>query len=243
MKIIKYNNSSDIIVEFQDKYKQQVHTQYNNFKNGSVKNSFSKSIYGVGIRGNKYPTRINGIKEKEYDAWCKILARCFVKDDIKRPTYVDTSCCDDWLYYPNFYEWLHSQDNFDKWYNGHRWCVDKDILIKGNKIYSPNTCCLVPDNVNVLFIKSDALRGELPIGVSIHPQHIGKYYVQMSITKNNKRKNKYIGLYNNVEDAFIAYKKEKEKYIKKIADEEYKLGNITKQCRDAMYSYVVEITD
>lgn len=244
MKIIEYNNSSDITVEFQDKYKYKVHTQYGNFKNGNVKNAFSKSIYGVGITGNKYPTRINGIKEKEYELWKRMLERCYnKKTKEKQPTYKDVTCCEEWLYYPNFYEWIHSQENFDKWYNGKQWCIDKDILLKGNKIYSPEVCCLVPNNVNVLFIKSDATRGDLPIGVSIHPQHKNKYYVQFSASKGDKRKNVFVGLYKNIEEAFNAYKIAKEKYIKQIAQEEYKKGNIIKRCYDAMMSYEVEITD
>ena len=244
MKIIEYNSSSDVIVEFQDEYKFKVNTSYGNFTHGTVKNLFAKSVFGVGITGNKYPTRINGIKQKEYEAWHGILERCYEKNaKSKRPTYKNATCCEEWLYYPNFYEWLHQQENFEQWLNGSRWAVDKDILIKNNKLYSPETCCLVPDYVNILFIKSDALRGDLPIGVSIHPQHEGKYYVQMSITKDNKRKNKFIGLYRNLEDAFAAYKKAKEKHIKKVAQEEYEQGNIIQRCYEAMMKYEVEITD
>lgn len=244
MKIVEYNNTSDIVVEFQDEYKYKVHTQYGNFTHGNIKNLYAKSVFGVGITGDKYPTRINGHKLKEYEAWHGVLERCYdEKCKIKQPTYKNASCCKEWLYYPNFYEWLHSQENFEKWLNGNRWCVDKDILVKGNKIYSPDTCCLVPNNVNVLFIKSDALRGDLPIGVSIHPQHKGKYYVQFSASKDNKRKNVFVGLYHDVEEAFYAYKIEKEKYIKKVAKEEYNKGNIIKKCYNAMMNYEVEITD
>ena len=44
--------------------------------------------------------------------------------------------------------------------------LDKDILIKGNKIYSPQTCCFVPENLNSLITKNDSIRNNLPIGVS-----------------------------------------------------------------------------
>lgn len=243
MKIVEYNKHTDIVVEFQDEYKYKIRTVYGNFKSGSIKNPFAKSVCGVGITGDKYPTRINGVKEKEYDTWVKMLRRCFENNNEKHPTYKDATCCEEWLYYPNFYEWLHSQENFDKWYNGCRWCIDKDIIKKGNKTYSPDTCCLVPSNVNVLFIKSNTLRGDLPIGVSVHPLHKDKYYVQLSVSKNGKRKNIFAGLHKDINEAFNAYKTEKEKYIKQVAENEYVKGNITKVCYDAMMTYQVEITD
>lgn len=244
MKIVEYNKSRDIVVEFQDKYKYKTHTKYQCFINGSIKNPFAKSVYGVGITGNKYPTRINGVHTKEYEAWKRMLERCFDEKFKKdKPTYKDVSVCNEWLYYPNFYDWLHSQDNFDKWYNGNRWCIDKDILIKGNKIYFPDTCCLVPNHVNLLFIKSNALRGDLPIGISRHPSHKGKYYVQLSVSKDGKRKNMFGGLHNSIDEAFAVYKIEKESHIKQVAKEEYAEGNITKACYDAMIDYEVEITD
>lgn len=143
MKIIEYQNANNIVVEFQDEQKTKVHTRYRFFKNGGVYNPYDKNVIGVGITGNVYPVTINGKSTKEYSAWQGILYRSFDKETKdKHPTYKDVTCCEEWLYYPNFYEWLHSQKNFDKWLNGERWAIDKDILIKGNKIYSPEACCL-----------------------------------------------------------------------------------------------------
>lgn len=155
MKIVEYNSRNDIVVEFQDEYKSNVHTTYYHFQNGNVKNPYNSNnagVYGVGIKGGKYHTVNNGEITKEYRAWKSILRRCFdVKTKNERPTYKDVTCCEEWLLYENFYKWLHSQENFDKWLNGYKWAVDKDILIKGNKIYSPNSCCLVPMYINTLF--------------------------------------------------------------------------------------------
>ena len=115
MKIIIYNNAKDVVVEFQDEHKALVHTRYEHFINGDVRNPYSPSIYGVGITGNKYPIHINGKISKEYGTWTHILQRCF--DDnakLRKPTYRDVTCCKEWLYYENFYEWLHGQENFEK---------------------------------------------------------------------------------------------------------------------------------
>lgn len=239
MKIIVYNNYGDIIVEFQDKYKASVHTTYQHFKDGSVKNPYYPSVYNVGIVGSRYPVKVNNKISKEYNTWRHMLGRCYDKKyKRKEPTYQNAICCDEWLLYENFYEWLHSQENFDKWLNGNRWALDKDILIKGNKEYSPEFCCLVPQRVNSLFVKNDATRSNLPIGVDISGD---KYKVRCGNYLNNSRD--YLGLYDNFESAFQCYKKNKEKVIKQSAKEEYENGNITKECYEAMLRYEVEITD
>lgn len=233
MKIIKYNNANDIIVEFQDEYRAKVKTQYKHFVCGKVKNPYQPSIYGIGIVGNKYQTHNNQTGAKEYQLWCSVLERCFDKDfKRKHSTYQDATCCDEWLYYENFYKWLHSQENFDKWYKGDRWAIDKDILIKNNKIYSPETCCLVPQSVNQLFVRHISKRGNLPIGVSYNS---GKYASKSS--RNS------LGRYDNIISAFEVYKRHKENLIKEVAEIEYSNNNITKQCYDAMIRYEVEIID
>lgn len=239
MRIAKYNNYDDIFVEFQDKYKAMVHTTYYNFKKGNVKNPYYPSVYNVGIIGVKYRAKINAKMTKEYMAWNNMLKRCYNKDfKNKCDTYENATCCDEWLLFENFYEWLHSQPNFDSWYNGDKWAVDKDILFKGNKTYSPETCCLVPPNVNSLFLKCDKTRGTEPIGVNRKDNGF-QARCQNPLLNNYE----YIGFYGTETKAFYAYKRYKEDLIKQIAKIEYGNGNITKQCYNAMMSYEVEITD
>jgi len=235
MKIVEYEKATRIKVKFLDTYGYETYTYWHCFESGEITNPFFPVIYGIGIVGNKYPASIKGKHTKEFQAWNNIFVRCCnEKRKEEFPTYKDCTVCEEWLYFPNFYEWLHNQENFERWLNGKRWCVDKDILIKNNKIYSPDTCCLVPNNINVLFTKSDATRGRFPIGVT-----------------KLKEDNCYISRcgqgsyasYNTPKEAFKHYKKEKEQVIKKIAREEFDKGNITKQCYEAMMSYEVEITD
>ena len=243
MIIIKYNNYRDVIVQFQDEYKAEVHTTYKHFSKGEVKNPYAPSVYDIGMIGNKYATSINKKHTREYLCWRCMLERCY--SDLyknKHRTYENVVCCNEWLLYENFYEWLHSQPNFDKWLNGHRWAIDKDIFIKGNKIYSPETCCLVPSNVNGLFVGCNTERNEFPIGVSYH-KATQKYRAEISKYNNGKYISEHIGLYDTAEKAFLAYKKEKESYIKQVAEIEYNKGNITNECYEAMINYEVEITD
>lgn len=239
MEIVGYNNKGDIVVEFKDINKTTVCTQYVNFVSGSIKNPYYPSVYGVGIIGNKYPRSVNCKNTKEYDTWIHMLQRCFDdKCKLKQPAYNNVSCYDEWLNYEVFYEWLHSQNNFNKWANGSRWALDKDIIIKNNKIYSPSTCCLIPQNVNCLFLRRNALRGELPIGV----RKVGKKF-QACCGNPLTGKSEYLGSYETPEKAFYVYKLHKENLIKQVAEIEYEAGNITKICYDAMMKYEIEITD
>lgn len=245
MKIIEYNETRDVKIQFLDKYQYTTNTTWQNFERGGVNNPYHATVYEIGIKGSKYPAKIEGVMTKEYDAWHDMLRRCYDnKWKKEHPCYEDVTCCEEWLLFENFYEWLHSQENFDKWYNGNRWCVDKDILIKGNKIYSPETCCLVSHDVNTLFCKRDRDRGIYPLGV-YYNKRINKYSVKLSLNISYGRKyERQLGSYPTPEDGFyLGYKPEKEKYIKQIAQEEYDKGNITEKCYNAMMNYEVEITD
>lgn len=77
MKIIKYINASNIIIEFQDKYKAKVKTSYYTFTHGNINNPYFPSVCNVGMIGEQYPSRKNGIITKEYDTWKRMLHRCF----------------------------------------------------------------------------------------------------------------------------------------------------------------------
>lgn len=240
MKIIEYNTAKDIIVEFQDIYKGKVHTNYKNYRLGSVKNPYFPTVYGVGMCGNKYPTQYNNNDTREYITWHGMLERCFYeKRKIEYPTYKNAMCCDEWLNRDNFEEWLRCQINYDKFLNGN-FALDKDILFKGNKLYSPDTCCLVPEYVNTLFVKRDNDRGDLPIGVTKNGDNKFRARCNNPLIENHEV---HIGTFNTTEEAFYAYKKYKESLIKEIAEIEYIKRNISKECYDAMMKYEVEITD
>lgn len=239
MRIIECIDNKNIIVEFQDEYKFRVHSIYVNFKSGSIKNPYYPSVYKVGIVGTKYPRSTNCKNIREYEAWKCILRRCYDnKTKSRQPTYNEVTCCEEWLNYENFYEWLHSQPNFDKWLNGKRWAIDKDIFVKRNKLYSPDTCTLVPQNINCLFLKREAQRGEYPIGVRYRNDGF------VAVCRNPfEDRAEELGSYSMPERAFQAYKDYKENIIKQVAEIEYKNENITEECYKAMMEYEVEIDD
>ena len=237
MKIIRYKDANNIIIEFQDKNKVKVKTKYEHFKNGKIKNPYHPNVFNVAYIGEgKYKSGINNKKTRCYETWISMLQRCYDPYYLnKQPSYIDCYVCDEWL---NF-------QNFAKWYYKHYYeisnemmCLDKDILFKGNKIYSPQTCIFVPQRINKLFIKNDRFRNEYPIGVSVHSDN-KRLQVNCRVTK----KTKYLGCFplDRPFQAFTCYKQFKENYIKQVADEYKDL--IPQKLYRIMYEWKVEIND
>ena len=123
---------------------------------------------------------------------------------------------------------------------GEKMELDKDILYKGNKIYSRDTCIFVPQRINTLFVKNDNARGKGPIGVDQLPS--GNYIARCS---NGFGKYIHLGTYNTKEEAFHVYKNYKEKVIKEVIDSyEGKIPEpFYSKLRKTMYNYKVEIDD
>ena len=242
MTLVEYIGSRNIIVEFNDLKKHRVKTEWELFDSGKTICWDLPTVEGKGIVGSEWHKIPRITTSKEYTTWYSMIRRCYNEEiQLKRPRYKNCIVCDEWLYFDNFYKWIHEQSNCNIWINSVRSAIDKDILFKGNKIYSPQTCCLVPYKVNALFVKNDSKRGNLPIGVRFH-KAINKFTAQYSDPFDNFRIH-YIGHFETPTDAFNAYKIKKEKVIKNVALEEYRKGTITEKCYNAMKNYKVEIND
>ena len=234
MVIIKYNNARDMIVMFDNGYTTK--TTYYEFKHGIVRNPYDKSVLGVGYLGEGiYKSKIEKVRTKEYMTWENMLRRCYdEKYHNNYPTYKECQIHSEW----------HNFQNFAKWYNENYYmvdeevmCLDKDVLSKGNKIYSPDNCIFVPQAINLLLVKNDNRRNKLPIGVCLYKD--AKKYEAMCYNGLNKQVK--LGSFDTPEEAFYAYKASKEKTIKEVA-ERYK-SQIPSKLYDALVSYEVEIDD
>ena len=130
-KIVKYNDAYNVEIQFL-KTGFETSATLGNIRNGKVKDSYSPSVYGVGILGTKYPSKVNGVLTKEYVLWRGMLKRCYSDVYKKRyPTYEGCKVSNKFKNYEYFYEWYHKQIGFDV----KGWHLDKDLLIKGNKVY------------------------------------------------------------------------------------------------------------
>ena len=206
MKIIKYVDSGNIDIEFLDEHHcTKKHQTYLNFKKGTIKNPYHKSVYGVGCIGEgKYKTKENGIRTMYYQQWQNMLMRCYVKADRHRP-YEDAKVCDEWL---NF-------QTFAKWYDEHyyevneRLHIDKDIKAKDNNTYSPDTCMLVPQSINEVFKRNTKKKTDTDLPETI--KRVGTGYKVGFRGKN-------LGIYKTVEECFNKYNEVKKEYVKELVE-------------------------
>lgn len=235
--VIKYNNAHDVLIEFKlTGY--MVSTSMSNLKMGVVKDPYFPSVYNVGIVGEKYsPTIIdmNGSKKStlEYQSWVDMLGRCYRVKTSNNLTYRGCTVSENFKHYEYFYEWCNMQIGF----GNTGWCLDKDLLVKGNKVYSEDTCVFLPHELNVLLTKRSSDRGKYPLGVSYHKHH-RKFSSQLSQNGVGKR---HLGYYNTPEEAFLVYKKAKEDFIKQQALK-WK-DQIDHRAFEALVNYEVDIND
>ena len=231
--IIDYKGANNCTIEFNDKHKTILHTiKMEHVRKGNIKNPFHPLVWGVGYLGIREYKKDYDIELKPtYKKWNRLLERGYSKTlKEKYPTYKDIVVCEDWHNFQNFIPWY--KENWKDYMQG--WHLDKDILIKGNKIYSPETCCFVPQEVNILFIKNSKRREGLPIGVY---KQKNSFVAHLSKGKEQI----YLGSFSTIEECFQAYKIAKEEYIKEMADKWKPLIHL--KVYEAMYNYKVEITD
>lgn len=184
-------------------------------------------ICGVGINDYKGSVFINGKTIPSYQTWKHMLERCYMEVPRvgRKNTYADCSVCDEWLRFSNFKKWY--DENYRDGYQ-----IDKDILIQGNRIYSPETCCFVPNEINAVtkgqYIKEDGRIKGLYV-------ENGKYCPRISRYGDEQR----LGVFTDLDEAKAVLKREKEKYIKELANKYYSEGKITEKVYNALLLYEI----
>lgn len=212
VEITEYKGAMSVEVRFNNGYKTR--TDFGTIKKGKVKNPYHKSLFGVGYFGvGCYKCRINNKLTKSYKCWSSMLQRCYdEKWKEGSPTYKDCFVVEEWHNFQVFSEWFYKN-----YVEG--WALDKDILVKGNKIYSPETCCFVPTEINLQFTK----RTNKP---SQTIKNRGKSF-EVRVSINNK--NTTIGTFKTekeAKDSFIRTRKEVlnsliRKYKNQLSDKVY----------------------
>lgn len=198
-----------------------------------------KLAYGVGV--NDWCTNISNGSSKhipEYKMWLRMLERSLSeKWKADNPTYKDVSVDPAWHSMTTFINDVSTLVGYEQAItNG--WHLDKDLLVKGNKLYSKDTCCFLPIEINSLMVMHRSNRGVYPSGVHFRKRQPKRPYGAVVRTGGII---KTLGSYATPEEAFYVYKEAKEAYIKQVANK-WK-DQIDIRAYEALMMYEVEITD
>lgn len=209
--IEEYVNANVVVIKF-DATGYVTKASAGNIRNGRVRDNTAKTVYGVGCFGDgefraRHPN--NGPCTKEYGTWNSMIFRCYGegRDESTYRNYHDCFVCDEWLNFQNFAAWCQTQPEMlckDS-------SLDKDIRVKGNKIYSPSTCCFVPQYINsaVTGIKHQNSSGRAGVW-----KFKDSYVSEITMFGAKSQ----LGSFDNLEDAYKIQKVVKEAYISGLAD-------------------------
>lgn len=146
-----------------------------------------------------------------YMKWKTMINRVYGKKALERnKNYVGMSCSEDFLLLSKFKAWYNNQ--IGAYQNGFE--LDKDLLTIGCKVYSEDTCCLIPKEVNLFMIaRAKSSNRNLPTGVTYH-KPTKKFKALLNV--NGKRTT--LGTFSNPDDAFSCYRENKVAQAKKLAE-------------------------
>lgn len=184
-------------------------TEHNSTTTSRSNQPIKATMYGVGYNsGGRHPSHKDGRISKEYSVWVSMMRRCYSdRDRAMFPTYADCTVATEWHDFQVFAEWYVNHDFY-----GLDYCLDKDLLVSGNKVYSADTCSLVPHEINSILLNVASRRGALPQGIYFDKAN-NKYKAQMSIDGRVVS----LGRFKTIIDARNAYKIAKERHVKNKA--------------------------
>lgn len=173
----------------------------------------NKLVCGVGINDGGFPSyeTINGKRSMNpfYRKWASMLERCYsTYDKEKHRTYDECYVCEEWLSLKSFKEWMEQQD-----WQGKE--LDKDLLVKGNKVYSPDTCIFISHQLNTFVVDCGSARGRYPLGVSYHSLS-GKFNAKCRNPFNGKRES--LGYFACMHQAHEAWRVRKHELACQLAE-------------------------
>lgn len=230
--VLEYINYRDVTVKFLNTGNVRK-TATSEIRKGEIRDNEAFPVYAVGIMDVPDELRRGEPKPKEYSIWNNIRQRCY-NENIRsiNKTYQGVEMSENFKLYSYFKDWCKYQIGF----NEDGWHLDKDILSKGAKIYSEDTCCFVPPEINCALPNNKSVRGSFPSGVIYN---CTKTRYRARIQRGDTWES--LGTYDTPEEAFYAYKPVKEDHIQSLA-EKWK-DKIDPRVYEALMNWTIEITD
>ena len=207
--VIKYEGKSKIIVVFKENINHEIVTTSKTLRAGNILNPYFARYYGVGYLGvGKHRVIKDKRPTPSYSAWTFLMMRLFCeKRLLVNPTYRGCTICKSWCNFQVFSDWFYSHESYGLGYE-----LDKDLLISGNRHYSPETCVMMPQEINKA-LKTVQVNS---VVAGVRKRKSSKGYQSRCTVANGERK--YLGSFLTPEEAFAAYVKAKEEYIHSLAE-------------------------
>jgi hypothetical protein len=212
--VVEYLRDRQITIQHNDKHAHRAVVEGGNLRKGQIRNPFSPSVFGVGLIGfGRHKVKSEGKKTPAYTLWNGIIQRGY-SEEFKRenPSYRDVSVAPEWHNYQCFAEWFHAQE----YSQSPEFQLDKDLILAGNREYSPSACSFVPSQINSILNDCAGRRGKFKQGVSFVDRR-NSYVARISIRGIPVK----IGSFPGEEAAYSAYLSAKTEYVRTMA-EEYK---------------------
>lgn len=222
--------NSMVTVQFENTGNTEV-VSAGNIRKGATKDRTARHVHGVGMlgKGNFLSrTKIGGIT-REYGVWSAMMDRCYGRTDKDTArVYGDCVVSDDWQNFQVFAEWCQTQQELH--HKGY--ALDKDILLKNNRVYGPYFCAFVPAHINsaVTLEKHTNTTGYPGVWVN------GSGGFTAEITTNGSVQS--LGTFKSAVIAYTVYRAMKEAYVKTLATV-YKDG-ISEKVFEALSNWSVE---
>ena len=204
-KVVEYVNARKVKIRFVDEHSFESFFEVSDIRKGTFSNPFHRSTLGLGYMGDgEFKAKVKGKTTIEYNLWSAMMTRSYCPNyHEKFPTYIGCSVAEEFLNYQDFANWINLQPNFKE----KGFVLDKDLLVRGNKVYSPETCCLIPQEINSYIASTKRKSLDYPVGVS----------KTLSNRYTASLHGRHLGTYDSIAEAFSVYKVVKEGKAKEIA--------------------------
>lgn len=225
--VIKIEGKGKITVVFKENINHEIITDYRTLKAGYILNPYFARYYGVGYLGvGNHRMHKDGQPTPSYSAWRFLMMRLFCeKRLLVNPTYRGCTICKSWCNFQVFSDYFYSHESYGLGYE-----VDKDLLISGNRHYSPETCVMIPQEINKA-LKTVQVNS---VVAGVRKRKSSKGY-QVRVTEHGKRR--HVGEFYTEEEASAAYVKAKEDYIHSLAEKWH--GKIEERAYQALMNWTV----
>ena len=134
--------------------------------------------------------KVKQIQERSYKLWQSMRHRL-----MDRAEYEGVTMCAEWETYEGFLKWFDSNEfSNHKDELGNFYALDKDVLGGQRRLYSPETCAFIPQQLNNMFKRKVS---DLKAGVQYLSGRVKPYRAYI----NYNRKHIHLGYYSTEDEA------------------------------------------